>query len=140
MLFRSHGTFGEDGTVQGLLELADLAYVGPGVMASAVAMDKDVLKRVLKERGIPVAESVTVFRGRYDVEALKTAFPYPVFVKPANMGSSVGISKVKRAEDLEAALRLASEFDRKILVERGISGREFECSVLGNEDPQAAIP
>ncbi|MFM2123585.1 MAG: hypothetical protein RL328_36 [Acidobacteriota bacterium] len=135
-----HGTFGEDGTVQGLLELADLAYVGPGVMASAVAMDKDMLKRVLKEQGIPVAESVTVFRGRYDLKSLQSAFPYPVFVKPANMGSSVGISKVKCAEDLEAALLLASEFDRKILVERGIAGREFECSVLGNEDPQAAIP
>jgi D-alanine-D-alanine ligase len=135
-----HGTFGEDGTVQGLLELADLAYVGPGVMASSVAMDKDVLKRLLAERGIPVAESVTVLRGRYVVEQLKSMFPYPVFVKPANLGSSVGISKVKRAEDLEAALRTASEFDRKILVERGIAGREFECSVMGNEDPEAAIP
>lgn len=135
-----HGTFGEDGTVQGLLELADLAYVGPGVMASAVAMDKDVLKRLLAERGIPVAESVTVFRGRYDVDSIKDKFPYPVFVKPANLGSSVGISKVKRPEDLEAALTMASEFDRKILVERGIAGREFECSVLGNDDPKAAIP
>ena len=135
-----HGTFGEDGTVQGLLELADVAYVGPGVMASSVAMDKDVLKRVLKECGIPVAESVTVFRGRYDVGEIKNKFPYPVFVKPANLGSSVGISKVKRAEDLESALTMAAEFDRKILVERGIAGREFECAVLGNEDPKAAIP
>jgi D-alanine-D-alanine ligase len=135
-----HGTFGEDGTVQGLLELADLAYVGPGVMASAVAMDKDVLKRLLKERGIRVADSETVFRGRYNVDDLKHRFSYPVFVKPANLGSSVGISKVKRAEDLEAAIAMAAEFDRKILVEQGIAGREFECSVLGNEDPQAAIP
>lgn len=135
-----HGTFGEDGTVQGLLELADLAYVGPGVMASSVAMDKDVLKRLLKERGIPVAESVTVFRGRYDAEKIQDLLPYPVFVKPANLGSSVGISKVKRPEDLGAALASAAQFDRKILVERGIAGREFECSVLGNDDPRAAIP
>jgi D-alanine-D-alanine ligase len=135
-----HGTFGEDGTVQGLLELADLAYVGPGVMASAVAMDKDVLKRLLSERGIPVVEWATLWRGRYDVQVLTGLFPYPVFVKPANLGSSVGISKVTRPEDLEAALALACEFDRKVLLERGIAGREFECSVMGNEDPIAAIP
>ncbi len=99
-----HGTFGEDGTVQGLLELADLAYVGPGVLASAVSMDKDVLKRLLSERGIPVVEWATLWRGRYDTAALANCFPYPVFVKPANLGSSVGISKVKRPEDLDAAL------------------------------------
>lgn len=135
-----HGTFGEDGTVQGLLELADLAYVGPGVMASAVAMDKDALKRLLSERGIPVVEWATMWRGRYDVAALSGLFPYPVFVKPANLGSSVGISKVSAAEDLEAALALAAQFDRKILLERGIIGREFECAVMGNEDPIAAVP
>lgn len=135
-----HGTFGEDGTMQGLLELADLAYVGPGVMASAVAMDKDVLKRLLSERGIPVVEWATLWRGRYDVSVLDGLFPYPVFVKPANLGSSVGISKVSSAAELEAALQLAAEFDRKILMERGIVGREFECSVMGNEDPIAAIP
>lgn len=135
-----HGTFGEDGTVQGLLELADLAYVGPGVMASAVAMDKDVLKRLLSERGIPVVEWATLWRGRYDTSVLTGLFPYPVFVKPANLGSSVGISKVARPEDLEAALQLAAQFDRKILMERGIAGREFECSVMGNEDPIAAVP
>jgi D-alanine-D-alanine ligase len=135
-----HGTFGEDGTMQGLLELADLAYVGPGVMASAVAMDKDVLKRLLSERGIPVVEWATLWRGRYDASVLATLFPYPVFVKPANLGSSVGISKVTRPEDLPAALQLASEFDRKVLMERGIVGREFECSVMGNDDPKAAIP
>jgi len=135
-----HGTFGEDGTMQGLLELADLAYVGPGVLASAVSMDKDVLKRMLVERGIPVVEWATLWRGRYDVAQLANLFPYPVFVKPANLGSSVGITKVTRAEDLEAALKTASEFDRKILMERGIVGREFECSVMGNEDPIAAIP
>lgn len=135
-----HGTFGEDGTMQGLLELADLAYVGPSVLASSVAMDKDVLKRLLSERGIPVVEWATFRRGRYDVAALATLFPFPVFVKPANLGSSVGISKVIRAEDLDAAIQLASEFDRKLLMERGIEGREFECAVMGNDDPMAAIP
>ena len=126
--------------MQGLLELADLAYVGPGVLASAAAMDKDVLKRLLSERGIPVVEWATLWRDRYDTAQLANLFPYPVFVKPANLGSSVGISKVSRAEDLDAALRLALEFDRKILMERGIAGREFECSVMGNQDPIAAIP
>lgn len=135
-----HGTFGEDGTVQGLLELADLAYVGPGVMASSVAMDKDLLKRVLAQRGIPVVEWETVQRGRYSAADLQNRFPYPVFVKPANLGSSVGISKVKEAGALEAALAAAAEFDRKILIERGVQGREFECSVMGNDDPVAAIP
>jgi D-alanine-D-alanine ligase len=135
-----HGTFGEDGTIQGLLELADLPYVGPGVLASAVAMDKDVLKRLLSERGIPVVDFITVMRGHYQVSQLVSRFPYPVFVKPANLGSSVGISKVKRPEDLAAALELAAQFDRKILIERGIAGREFECAVLGNHDPVAAVP
>ncbi|MEO5922700.1 MAG: D-alanine--D-alanine ligase family protein [Bryobacteraceae bacterium] len=135
-----HGTFGEDGTMQGLLELADLAYVGPGVMASSVSMDKDVLKRLLSERGIPVVEWATLWRGRYDVEQLADIFSYPVFVKPANLGSSVGISKVAKPEDLRAALKMAAEFDRKIIMERGIVGREFEVSVMGNDDPQAAVP
>ncbi len=135
-----HGTFGEDGTVQGLLELADIAYVGPGVLASAVAMDKDALKRMLSECGIPVVEWTTVWRGRYDAASLTGRYPYPVFVKPANLGSSVGISKVKKPEDLAGALAHAAEFDRKIIVERGIDGREFEVSVMGNDDPQAAIP
>lgn len=135
-----HGTFGEDGTMQGLLELADLAYVGPGVLASAVAMDKDVLKRLMTERGIPVVEYVCVTRGRYQLATLKNSFSYPVFVKPANLGSSLGISKVKCQEDLALAIELAAEFDRKIVVERGIQGREFECAVLGNEDPIAAVP
>jgi D-alanine-D-alanine ligase len=131
-----HGTFGEDGTMQGLLELAGLPYVGAGVLASAVAMDKEVTKRLLVERGLPVAEYVTVTRGG------KTDFnlPFPLFVKPANLGSSVGISKVKTCVDLPAALELAGQYDRKILVERGIAGREFECSVLGSEQPIAAVP
>ena len=131
-----HGTFGEDGTVQGLLELADLPYVGAGVLASAVAMDKEVTKRLLAERGLPVAEYVTVTRGHKS----KVDLPFPLFVKPANLGSSVGISKVKNCAELETALELAAQYDRKILVERGIAGREFECSVLGSEQPLAAVP
>jgi len=135
-----HGTFGEDGTVQGLLELAGLPYVGAGVLGSAVAMDKEVTKRLLRERGLPVAEFVVLARGEYDLDDICSRLPFPMFVKPANLGSSVGISKVKTREDLARALELAGEFDRKILVERGIAGREFECSVLGNDNPIAAVP
>jgi len=131
-----HGTFGEDGTVQGLLELADLPYVGAGVLASAVSMDKEITKRLLAERGLPVVEYVTVTRERRNNFNL----PFPLFVKPANLGSSVGISKVKNCAELETALELAGQYDRKILVERGIAGRELECSVLGSEQPIAAIP
>ncbi|MBM3726214.1 MAG: D-alanine--D-alanine ligase [Acidobacteria bacterium] len=133
-----HGTFGEDGTVQGLLELAGLPYVGPGVMASANAMDKDVMKRLCLERGIPVVEYAVLQRGALDAGAVD--LPFPVFVKPANLGSSVGITKVKERPGLAAALEFAARFDRKIIVERGIAGREFECSVLGNESPVAAAP
>ncbi len=135
-----HGTFGEDGTVQGLLELADLAYVGAGVLASAVSMDKEVMKRLMMERGLPVVEYVVVKRGHFRHEDVCGKFPFPVFVKPANLGSSVGVSKAKTCEELIAALDLAAQYDRKILVERGIKGREFECSVIGNEDPVAAVP
>jgi len=131
-----HGTFGEDGTVQGLLELAGLAYVGAGVLASAIAMDKEVTKRLLVERGLPVAEYVSVTRERQNEFEL----PFPLFVKPANLGSSVGISKVKACAELPAALDLAFQYDRKVVVERGIAGREFECSVLGSEEQLAAVP
>lgn len=136
-----HGTFGEDGTVQGLLELADLAYVGAGVLASAVAMDKEVMKRLAVERGLPVVEyRVLTGDAIANPEAICGGLPYPVFVKPANLGSSVGISKANNGEELKKAVELAASFDRKIIVERGIQGREFECSVLGNETPEAAIP
>lgn len=135
-----HGTFGEDGTVQGLLELAGLPYVGAGVLGSAVAMDKEVTKRLLQERGLPVAEFVVLARGESDLDDICSRLPFPMFVKPANLGSSVGISKVKTREELARALEFAGEFDRKILVERGIAGREFECSVLGNHHPIAAVP
>ncbi len=135
-----HGTFGEDGTVQGLLELAGLPYVGAGVLASAASMDKDVQKRLCRERGIPVVDFITVTRGRFKPEDVCGRFAYPVFVKPANLGSSVGVSKARNCEELKAALELAAQYDRKIVVERGIEGREFECSVLGNDQPIAAIP
>jgi D-alanine-D-alanine ligase len=135
-----HGTFGEDGTVQGLLELADLPYVGAGVLASSVSMDKEIQKRLMAERGLPVVEYLTVTPGRYKLKDICGRFPFPMFVKPANLGSSVGISKAKTCPELEAALALAAQFDRKILIERGIIGREFECAVLGNDDPMAAIP
>ncbi len=135
-----HGTFGEDGTVQGLLELADLPYVGAGVLASAAAMDKDVTKRLCRERGIPVVDWLVLVRGGLDPEIVEKQFPYPVFVKPANLGSSVGISKAAGRASLTAALLLAAEFDRKIIVERAIQGRELECSVLGNDQPVASLP
>ena len=127
-----HGTFGEDGTIQGLLELADLPYVGAGVLASSISMDKDMMKRVAKERGLPVVEYVVVPRN-HDLE-------FPVFVKPANLGSSVGISKARNCEELKAGLELARTYDRKVIVERGITGRELECAVLGNQDPVASAP
>lgn len=133
-----HGTFGEDGTVQGLLELADLPYVGPGVMASSLAMDKELLKRVCAERGLPVTEYLTQYRGALDPYAVEAVFAYPVFVKPANLGSSVGISKAHNHPELVAALDFAARYDWKILIERTIVGRELECAVLGNYDSARA--
>ena len=132
-----HGTFGEDGTVQGLLELADLPYVGAGVLASSISMDKEMMKRVAKERGLPVVE-YRVVSGLGDAACGELGFP--VFVKPANLGSSVGISKARNCEELKAALETARAYDRKVIIERGITGREFECAVLGNEEPIAATP
>ncbi len=133
-----HGTFGEDGTVQGLLELAGLPYVGGGVLASSASMDKEIMKRLCRERGLPVVEYITLKRPSLAPPSLP--FGYPVFVKPANLGSSVGISKASSPEELAPALAFAAEFDRKIIVERGILGRELECSVLGNDEPVAATP
>jgi D-alanine-D-alanine ligase len=135
-----HGTFGEDGTMQGLLELAGLPYVGAGVMASAVSMDKEMMKRVFSERMLPIVEYVTVTRDCADIVDACKGLPFPMFVKPANLGSSVGISKAHDEKELEAAFALAAQFDRKIVVERGIQGRELECSVLGNETPMASLP
>jgi D-alanine-D-alanine ligase len=135
-----HGTFGEDGTVQGLLELADLPYVGAGVLASSVSMDKEMMKRVCKERMLPVADYVVAARGQANAGEICERLPFPMFVKPANLGSSVGISKAHDRAELLTALTFAEQYDRKIIVERGIVGRELECSVLGNEAPIASLP
>jgi len=140
-----HGTFGEDGTVQGLLELADIPYVGAGVLGSAVGMDKDVQKRLFRQAGLPVADYLAVRRQEWDTnrKAVLRAvrrLRLPVFVKPANLGSSVGISKVSRWAALPEAMEHAFEFDKKVLVEQGITGREVEVSVLGNEEPKASLP
>ena len=136
-----HGTFGEDGNVQGLLEMADLPYVGAGVLASSASMDKEVMKRLAKERGLPVVD-YRVFSSSqiHSAEEACASLGFPLFVKPANLGSSVGISKCHNAAELKQALILAAQFDRKIIVERGIIGREFECAVLGNEEPLASTP
>jgi D-alanine-D-alanine ligase len=131
-----HGPFGEDGTVQGLLELAGVPYVGPGVLASALCMDKDVFKAVLRDRGIPVTPSITLRHG--DPE--EHPFSYPVFVKPARLGSSVGISKVHDQSELGPALELAFRHDEKVLIEEFIDALEVECSVLGNREPIASLP
>jgi D-alanine-D-alanine ligase len=133
-----HGPFGEDGTVQGLLELADVAYVGAGVAASAVSMDKDLFKSVMRDKGVPVTRSVTL--RRTERETAENPFEYPVVVKPARLGSSVGITIARTEEELARGLRLAFDHDEKILVEEYIAGIEVECSVLGNEDPRASIP
>jgi len=137
-----HGTHGEDGTIQGLLELANVPYVGAGVLGSAIGMDKDVMKRLLREAGLPIVDYWTV--RKTDLDAFLQAhigdLPYPVFVKPANLGSSVGITKVHAAEELPAALETAAEYDRKIVVEQGVDAREIEISVLGNDDPVASLP
>jgi D-alanine-D-alanine ligase len=130
-----HGPFGEDGTVQGLLELAGVPYVGAGVAASALCMDKDLFKAVLRDRGIPVARNVTL----REAEVPEHDFDYPVFVKPARLGSSVGISKVRSADELGPAVELARRHDEKVLIEEGVDGVEVECGVLGNRDPIASV-
>ncbi len=135
-----HGTFGEDGTIQGLLDLAELPYVGAGVSASAIAMDKVLTKRLCHEAGLPVVEYVVLRRGCFDPQNVTLPFDYPVFVKPVNLGSSVGISKVKSQACLGAALQAAAQYDSTVIVERGVSGREFECAVLGGNPPSASTP
>jgi D-alanine-D-alanine ligase len=145
-----HGTFGEDGTIQGLLELADIAYVGAGVLGSAAGMDKDVMKSLFRAAGLPIVKHVTVLRGQWEREPKKvqklveSKLKYPVFVKPANLGSSVGISKAHDRKELGPAIAEAAKFDRKIVIEEGVGGkkhkaRELECSVLGNDDPKASV-
>jgi D-alanine-D-alanine ligase len=131
-----HGPFGEDGTVQGLLELAGVPYVGAGVLASALCMDKDVFKSVMRDNDVPVTENITLRRG----DAPANPFGYPVFVKPARLGSSVGISKAHDEPELDAAVALAFRHDEKVLVEQFVSGIEVEVGVLGNRDPVASVP
>ena len=141
-----HGSYGEDGTIQGLFELAELAYVGAGVLASAVAMDKGLFKWLMRAHGIPVLDFAIIDSGKLDrdidsaMDEAETVSSYPLFIKPANMGSSVGVSKVVNRSDLVEGLLEAAQYDRRILVERGIEAREIELSVLGNEDPEASIP
>jgi D-alanine-D-alanine ligase len=146
-----HGTFGEDGTIQGLLELADIPYVGAGVLGSAAGMDKDIMKSLFIAAGIPIVRHVTILRGAWEREPKKvqklveSKLKYPVFVKPANLGSSVGISKAHSRKELGPAIEEAAKFDRKIVIEQGVGGkknkaREIECSVLGNDLPVASLP
>lgn len=141
-----HGPNGEDGTIQGLLELADLPYVGAGVAASAVGMDKALMKSIFRSAGLPVADYLVVMRHKWEhepeetIHELETVIQYPCFVKPANLGSSVGISKARNWDELTQALTTAAQYDRKIIVERAIDGREIECSVLGDDVPLASLP
>src|ERR1700692_2767518 len=141
-----HGTFGEDGAVQGLLDLAGLPYVGSGVLGSAVGMDKDVQKRLFLQAKLPVGDFLAIARAEWEksrakiLREIRKKFRFPVFVKPATLGSSVGMTKAHDAKELAAAMDIAAEFAQKIVVERAIKGREIEISVLGNEDPKASIP
>lgn len=137
-----HGPYGEDGRVQGLLDMADVPYVGSGVLGSACAMDKDMMKRLLNERGIPTLPHLVARRGRAREACLEVeeGIGYPVFVKPANLGSSVGIRKAAGREELAAAVDYAGEFDRKVIIEPAVDAREIECSVLGNDQPEASVP
>jgi len=145
-----HGTFGEDGTIQGLLELAGIPYVGAGVLGSAAGMDKDVMKRLFAAADLPIVKHVTILRSEWETKPKRTRMQiearlkYPVFVKPANLGSSVGISKAHDGKELGPAMDLAASYDRKIVIEQGVGekkkAREIECSVLGNDDPKASVP
>jgi D-alanine-D-alanine ligase len=141
-----HGTFGEDGTIQGLMEMANVPYVGAGVLGSAVGMDKDVMKRLLQQAGIPIVEFVVLLDHHWTercdaiTHEVEIKCGYPCFVKPANLGSSVGISKARNRQELGPAIETAAQYDRKIIVEQGVDAREIECSVLGNDDPQASVP
>ncbi len=141
-----HGTYGEDGTIQGLLEMADVPYVGCGVLGSAAGMDKVVMKRLFREAGLPIVEFVHFLRSQWEADPLLIELRvveeigFPCFVKPANLGSSVGISKATDAKSLNEAIALAAKYDRKIVVERGVDAREIEVSVLGNDQPTASLP
>jgi D-alanine-D-alanine ligase len=141
-----HGTFGEDGTLQGLLEMADVAYVGAGVLGSALGMDKGVFKDVMRAYEVPIVETLVVQRSQLEqdsdavIRAAEELAAYPLFIKPANLGSSVGISKCQSRADLYEGLLEAARYDRRILIERGVNAREIEVSVLGNDQPEASVP
>ena len=146
-----HGTFGEDGTIQGLFELADIPYVGAGVLGSAAGMDKDVMKSLFLASGLPIVRHITFLRGQYEAnpkkvqKLIESKLKYPVFVKPANLGSSVGITKAHNRQELPDCIEEAAKYDRKIVIEQGVGGkngkaREIECSVLGNDDPESSVP
>jgi D-alanine-D-alanine ligase len=141
-----HGTYGEDGTIQGLLELADLPYVGAGVLGSALGLDKVAMKSVFRANDLPMVDYMLVMRKVWAarpvqvLEEIEACFTYPIFLKPANLGSSVGVSKAHQREELIRGLDLAARFDRKVLVEAAVNAREIECSVLGNDDPIASVP
>ncbi|HBV01280.1 MAG TPA: D-alanine--D-alanine ligase [Candidatus Taylorbacteria bacterium] len=137
-----HGPLGEDGTMQGLLKLIDIPFVGPGVLGSAIGMDKDVQKRILRDAGIPIAKFLTIREQDKDTVSftrVKKQLGLPLFIKPANAGSSVGVTKVKKEADFQTAIEDAFRYDSKILIEEGIDGREIECAILGNEDPIASV-
>ena len=141
-----HGTYGEDGTIQGLFEMADIPYVGCGVLASASGMDKSVMKALFREAGLPICRHTTVLRSRWEsdpsavIAEIESSIGYPSFVKPANLGSSVGISRAENVEELRLAIDLAAQYDRKIIIEESLKMREIECAVLGNDDPVASLP
>jgi D-alanine-D-alanine ligase len=141
-----HGTYGEDGTIQGLCEMADIPYIGCGVLASACGMDKVIMKSLFIQSGLPICKHEWLLRSAWEsnpdeiVTRIEAAIRYPCFVKPANLGSSVGISRAETREELGRAIGLAADFDRKIIVEESLSMREIECAVLGNDDPKASLP
>jgi len=136
-----HGPFGEDGSMQGLLKIAGVPFVGPGVLGSAVGMDKDVMKRLLRDADIPIGKFLTFYAGeKINFNKVKKELGLPLFIKPANMGSSVGINKVKNEKEFQNGVKEAFKYDTKIVVEENIVGREIECAVLGNEHPMASIP
>lgn len=141
-----HGTFGEDGTIQGLFEMADIPYVGCGVLASACGMDKVVMKTLFRDAGLPICKYVWFLRGEWEreresvIKQVESKLGFPCFVKPANLGSSVGVSRADDAESLDEAISLAARYDRKIVVEESLDMREIECAVIGNDDPRASLP
>ncbi|HLM00859.1 MAG TPA: D-alanine--D-alanine ligase family protein [Pyrinomonadaceae bacterium] len=141
-----HGTFGEDGTIQGLLEMADIPYVGCGVLASACGMDKVVMKTLFRDAGLPICRYVWFLRSEWEragqaaIEQVQAKLGFPCFVKPANLGSSVGVSRADNEISLREAVELAARYDRKIIVEEGLDMREIECAVMGNDEPRASLP